>query len=104
MVHELREVRSSGARGMDLHDWRFSIDQEGIAWAIFDREGASANALGARPLEELAAIITEVEEGARARTVRGLVILSGKERNFIVGADVNEFDNLKVETEVTERL
>ena len=36
-----------------LKDWRFSIDGEGIAWAIFDREGESANSLGRRPIEEL---------------------------------------------------
>ena len=36
-----------------LKDWRFEIDREGIAWAIFDREGQSANALGRRPIEEL---------------------------------------------------
>jgi len=104
MAHDLKDARGSDARAMNLHDWRYSVDQDGIAWATFDREGASANALGARPLEELAAIVTQVEEGARARTVRGLVILSGKERNFIVGADVNEFEGFKTEGEVTERL
>ena len=30
----------------DLHDWRFDVDTEEIAWAIFDREGESANSLG----------------------------------------------------------
>ncbi len=30
----------------ELKDWKFSVDQEGIAWAIFDREGQTANALG----------------------------------------------------------
>ena len=38
----------------DLKDWRFSVDQWGIAWAVFDREGESQNSLGRRPLEELA--------------------------------------------------
>ena len=37
----------------DLKDWWFSIDQWGIAWAAFDREGESQNALGRRPLEVL---------------------------------------------------
>ena len=26
-----------------LRDWRFSIDPQGIAWAVFDREGESQN-------------------------------------------------------------
>ncbi len=34
----------------------------------------------------------------------GLVILSGKEKGFIVGADVNEFDGFKTEAEVIDRL
>lgn len=88
----------------NLKDWKYSVDMEEIAWAVFDREGSSANALGRRPLEELAAIIDAVEEGARKRTVRGLVIISGKERGFIVGADINEFQNFVSETQVIDML
>ena len=36
---------------MALRDWRFSIDRQGIAWAVFDREGESQNSLGQRPLD-----------------------------------------------------
>jgi enoyl-CoA hydratase/carnithine racemase len=67
----------------DLKDWHFSVDQWGIAWAEFDREGESQNSLGRRPLEELAKIVEVVETGAKAREIRGLVISSGKERGFI---------------------
>ena len=105
-------TEAEGAEGHDtpsattlsFHDWRFSVDQEGIAWAIFDREGASANALGTRPLEELGAIVDWVEEGARRRTISGLAILSGKEKGFIVGADINEFDGFETEAQVIDRL
>ena len=48
-----------------LRDWRFSIDQQGIAWAVFDREGESQNSLSRRALEELGAIVERVEQGAR---------------------------------------
>ncbi|MEQ1672848.1 MAG: enoyl-CoA hydratase-related protein, partial [Hyphomicrobium sp.] len=89
---------------MQLKDWRFSVDGEGIAWAIFDREGESANALGKRPIEELMAIVEKVEAEARAKTVRGLVIMSGKERTFIVGADIREFENFTTEQQVIEML
>ncbi len=84
-----------------LKDWRFSVDEQGIAWAIFDREGESQNALGRRPLEELMAIVERVEAGARDKSVRGLAILSGKEKGFIVGADVREFEQFKTEAEVS---
>jgi len=87
-----------------LKDWRFSIDGESIAWAIFDREGESANSLGRRPIEELDAIVERVEAEARAKTVRGLVIMSGKERGFIVGADIREFETFQNEQDVVNAL
>jgi 3-hydroxyacyl-CoA dehydrogenase/enoyl-CoA hydratase/3-hydroxybutyryl-CoA epimerase len=43
-----------------LRDWRFSVDRQGIAWAVFDREGESQNSLGRRALEELGAIVERV--------------------------------------------
>ena len=85
-----------------LHDWHFSIDNQGIAWAVFDREGESQNSLGRRSLEELGAIVERVELGCADRSVRGLVIMSGKEKGFVVGADVREFDGLTSEQQVAE--
>jgi 3-hydroxyacyl-CoA dehydrogenase/enoyl-CoA hydratase/3-hydroxybutyryl-CoA epimerase len=85
-----------------LHDWRFSVDGQGIAWAVFDREGESQNSFSRRALEELGAIVEAVERGARDRSLRGLVIISGKEKGFIVGADVREFEQLVSEREVVE--
>ncbi len=83
-----------------LKDWRFSIDEQGIAWAIFDREGESQNALGRRPLEELMVIVDQVEAGAKDKSIRGLAILSGKDKGFIVGADVREFEQFQTAAEV----
>ena len=85
-----------------IKDWRYSVDIEGIAWAVFDREGESANALGRRPLEELGAIIEAVEAGAKAGKIAGLVLMSGKEKSFIVGADIREFDQLDTEAKVID--
>jgi len=87
-----------------LKDWRFSVDREGIAWAIFDREGESANALGRRPLEELGAIVEHAEALARSGNLSGLVLMSGKPKSFIVGADIREFDGLDTETKVIEAI
>lgn len=87
-----------------LKDWRFKIDGEGIAWATFDREGESANSLGRRPIEELNAIIERIEAEVRAKTVRGLVLMSGKERGYIVGADIREFETFQSEQDVIAAL
>ncbi len=85
---------------LQLKDWRFEIDFEDLAWAIFDREGESANALGRRALEEFGEIVQWMDTSATARGVRGLGILSGKARSFIVGADIREFDQLDTEEKV----
>src|SRR6187399_2372695 len=87
-----------------LKDWRFSIDPQGIAWAVFDREGESQNSLSRRALEELGAIVERVEQGARDKSIRGLVFISGKEKGFIVGADVREFEKLADERQVTDSI
>ncbi|HYD16229.1 MAG TPA: enoyl-CoA hydratase-related protein, partial [Hyphomicrobium sp.] len=102
--NEGEEPLAPPAGALTFRDWHFSVDQEGIGWAIFDREGQSANALGSRPLEELSAIVDWAEEGARRRTMCGLVILSGKDKGFIVGADINEFEGFETEAQVIDRL
>jgi 3-hydroxyacyl-CoA dehydrogenase/enoyl-CoA hydratase/3-hydroxybutyryl-CoA epimerase len=87
-----------------LKDWRFSLDEQGIAWAIFDRESESQNALGRRPIEELGRIVEHVEGLAREKTIAGLVFMSGKEKGFIVGADVREFEQFRSEAEVRDAI
>ncbi|MEG6509295.1 3-hydroxyacyl-CoA dehydrogenase NAD-binding domain-containing protein [Methyloligella sp. 2.7D] len=86
-----------------LKDWRFEVDYEGVAWATFDREGESVNSLGRRPLEELATIVDKTEELAAKGEVKGLVIISAKD-NFIVGADIREFEAFDTEDKVKEAL
>ncbi len=100
----MTDTASDPKDALDLKDWRFSIDSEGIAWATFDREGESMNSLGRRPIEELGAIVERVEAEARAGRVKGLVIISGKERGFIVGADIREFEHFKTEADVIAAL
>ncbi len=87
-----------------LQDWRFDIDHEQTAWAILDRQGESQNSLSRRVLEELGEITKVVAAAAKAKTVRGLVILSGKDKGFIVGADVREFEMLKSEQDVIDNI
>ena len=86
----------------NLKNWRFQIDLEGIAWATIDVQGQSQNTLGREPVEELEAIVTAVEEGARDKRIRGVIFMSGKEKSFIAGADIREFDHLGTEAEVTQ--
>ena len=80
-----------------LHDWRLSVDYEGIAWALMDREGESANSMGRRFTEELGEIVKFVEDAARQGEVKGLVIMSAKKSGFLVGADIREFERFDTE-------
>ncbi|HSQ70744.1 MAG TPA: 3-hydroxyacyl-CoA dehydrogenase NAD-binding domain-containing protein [Steroidobacteraceae bacterium] len=66
--------------------WSLELDAGNIAWLVFDKPGASANSLSRAAMEELDAMIIEVERMAPA----GLVITSAKS-GFIAGADVKEF-------------
>jgi 3-hydroxyacyl-CoA dehydrogenase/enoyl-CoA hydratase/3-hydroxybutyryl-CoA epimerase len=84
-----------------LQDWTFTVDYEGIAWAVFDRKGESMNSLGRRPTEELDLIVKTVED-AKAGEIKGLVLISGKDSSFIAGADIREFDGYDTEDKIKD--
>jgi 3-hydroxyacyl-CoA dehydrogenase/enoyl-CoA hydratase/3-hydroxybutyryl-CoA epimerase len=80
--------------------FKLTRDRDGIAWLLFDREGASANTLSADLLGEFDTVLAALESQRPA----GLVIRSAKKSGFIAGADVNEFrgatDSRLVETAI----
>jgi 3-hydroxyacyl-CoA dehydrogenase/enoyl-CoA hydratase/3-hydroxybutyryl-CoA epimerase len=67
--------------------FKLTHDGDGIAWLLFDREGASANTLSADVIAELDLVLAALESQRPA----GIVIRSAKASGFIAGADVNEF-------------
>jgi 3-hydroxyacyl-CoA dehydrogenase/enoyl-CoA hydratase/3-hydroxybutyryl-CoA epimerase len=67
--------------------FKLTRDSDGIAWLLFDREGASANTLSADVMEEFDTVLAALE----SQRPTGLVIRSAKKSGFIAGADVNEF-------------
>ncbi len=70
--------------------WRLDSDIDNVTWLSIDRAGESSNALSREVLEELGQIVAELEQSPPA----GLVLMSGKPSQFIVGADVSEFDQV----------
>lgn len=68
--------------------WRIDYDLDGIAWLLLDRSDEKVNSLGTEVLAELDRLIGHLEE----HSPTGLILMSGKPRSFIVGADVREFD------------
>ncbi|RIX43608.1 MAG: crotonase [Rhodocyclales bacterium GT-UBC] len=75
---------------LNLQHWRVNLDAEGVATAILDKAGESANSLSAAVLAELGLILDAFERQAP----KGLIFQSGKEAGFIAGADIQEFTQL----------
>lgn len=63
---------------------RHSVDAEGLGWIVFDDPAGRANVFNPTVQQELHAAIDAVS----AAPVRAVVIMSGKERIFIAGADL----------------
>jgi 3-hydroxyacyl-CoA dehydrogenase / enoyl-CoA hydratase / 3-hydroxybutyryl-CoA epimerase len=83
-IIELGPVPEAGG---PYRHFKLTRDADGIAWLLFDREGASANTLSADVIEELDTVLAALE----AQRPAGLVIRSAKKSGFIAGADVNDF-------------
>ncbi len=86
--------------GGPYRNFKLTRDADGIAWLLFDRDGASANTLSSDVMEEFDTVLTSLESQRPA----GIVVRSAKPSGFIAGADVNEFrgatDPRAVETQI----
>ena len=67
--------------------FKFSVDSDGIATAVFDVPGRSMNTLTATVLKEITLIAERI--GADP-AIKGAVITSGKTSGFCAGADLGE--------------
>jgi 3-hydroxyacyl-CoA dehydrogenase/enoyl-CoA hydratase/3-hydroxybutyryl-CoA epimerase len=75
---------------VNLRHWNLQTDDDGIAWLRIDKAESSANVLSNEVMTELNSAV----ELLQANTPKGLVIHSGKENGFIMGADINEFTSV----------
>ncbi len=76
---------------MTTESFRFEIDADGIALAIWDMPGRSMNVITEGVMDELSAIVEKV---AADQTIKGCVIATGKE-NFSGGADLTMLQGLR---------
>lgn len=74
------------------------FEDSGIAWLSIDVPGEKMNTLRASFVDEINAILTELEAKA---DLQGLVIYSAKPDNFIAGADVHMIDACQCKEEAT---
>jgi len=70
-----------------MQHWTIKRRDDGLAWLMFDRQGATTNTLSAEVLSEL----NQALDALDADPPKGLIIASGKANGFIAGADVAEF-------------
>jgi 3-hydroxyacyl-CoA dehydrogenase/enoyl-CoA hydratase/3-hydroxybutyryl-CoA epimerase len=100
LADRVLELGPKPAASGPYRHFKLTRDADGVAWLLFDREGASANTLSADVLSEFDTVLAALE----SERPTGLVIRSAKASGFIAGADVNEFrgatDPAAVETQI----
>jgi 3-hydroxyacyl-CoA dehydrogenase / enoyl-CoA hydratase / 3-hydroxybutyryl-CoA epimerase len=70
--------------------WKLARDENGLAWLVLDKAGASANTLSKEILTDLEDVLATIER----ELPRGVVLRSGKASGFIAGADIGEFRSM----------
>lgn len=75
--------------------WQLNTDADGILWLTIDRKGASVNSLNCEVFAELDAILTTINQ----KMPTGVIIVSGKAKGFIAGADIKQFTLIKTTAE-----
>jgi 3-hydroxyacyl-CoA dehydrogenase/enoyl-CoA hydratase/3-hydroxybutyryl-CoA epimerase len=76
---------------MTIKHWKTETDDKGIVWLCLDTADAKVNVLSSEILLELDQILDPLREAPPA----GLVIWSGKNRSFVMGADIKEFTKIE---------
>ena len=71
-----------------MKTFSFELDSEGIGIIRIDLPGEKVNKLRHETLMEMGDLLNRIENGGG---IKAAVLISGKEDNFIVGGDINEF-------------
>lgn len=83
-----------------MKHWTLSIDNEGLAHLVLDHADTRVNTLGSEVLSEMDQALAEIEKASP----KGVIISSGKERGFIAGADIAEFNEFSDEAKLRDSL
>src|SRR3990167_11285825 len=79
-------------------NFKLQTDASNILWLTVDRANASANSLSREVFDELNIVLDDIAKQKPA----GVIILSGKKKGFIAGADISQFTHLKDTQEAFE--
>jgi 3-hydroxyacyl-CoA dehydrogenase/enoyl-CoA hydratase/3-hydroxybutyryl-CoA epimerase len=88
---------------MNLTNFRWDQDQDGIVTLTFDVPGKPVNLLSMAAVAELGKVAEKIAEDA---AVKGLVIASAKPGNFCAGADLDEMEAIAAKggSDLAERI
>jgi 3-hydroxyacyl-CoA dehydrogenase / enoyl-CoA hydratase / 3-hydroxybutyryl-CoA epimerase len=73
-----------------MKHWQLTREEGGIAIAVLDKQGESANSLSVEVMNEFGQLLDQLD----SQPPKGLIIRSGKAAGFIAGADIGEFSQL----------
>lgn len=82
----------------ELQHWHHETDDNNVVWLCIDKGDGNANVLSGPVLAELSTVLDAVGDGAPT----GVVVYSGKNNGFVMGADINEFTRIKNADEAFE--
>ena len=104
MTAALREAEEDAGRS-EYGPFRLEAHASGIALVWFDDPARKVNLLDSESLAFLRRVLDALRQRSDSSFPRALILLSGKEEQFIAGADVAEFDRLTdpVEAEAKSR-
>lgn len=94
------ELGLDDASSQVLRHWRYGMDENNLAWVLFDKMGASVNTIDEEVLSELAEVLRRILPDKPA----GIVIRSAKRAGFCAGADVAQFAGKHEPDEIEQRL
>lgn len=76
-----------GLDGLRLRHWKTEVRHDGVLVLSFDREGESVNTFGQDVLIELDSLLERIA----LEPPKALILRSAKDKGFIAGADIREF-------------
>jgi 3-hydroxyacyl-CoA dehydrogenase/enoyl-CoA hydratase/3-hydroxybutyryl-CoA epimerase len=78
------------------------VDTDNVAWLTFDQPDSKVNLLDTDVMEELDGLLGELESRIATGKIVAVVLESGKDDNFVAGADVQEIAGVRDAREATE--
>ncbi|MGH8912122.1 MAG: enoyl-CoA hydratase-related protein, partial [Acidimicrobiia bacterium] len=84
-----------------LTHFRIDVADDGVATVTMDRANEPINTLDPSLLGDFAAVLTRIEEDA---LIRAVVLTSGKQNSFLLGANIKWFSELTDPAEATDAI